>query len=144
MRGARAIGRWHGTFRREEAGMIGRADLIKGAGAALLAVAARPVSAKKKKKKRYPKPPRCPESCSFLFHGPIDEDICGIANNLQVNGGQCVPCGPETACVDAAFPHRLNSVTNLANNEISYFTNLCGAYEFGVCGLVVACVTKAP
>lgn len=131
--------------------MIGRAHLIRGAAGALLAVAARPASARKKKKKRCPTPPpcptapRCPASCTFLFATPnSDEDICGIGNTLERTGSnQCVPCGPGNPCVNS--PHCLNSFTNLLTNQISSFNASCtNPYEFGVCGTVSACVTKAP
>ena len=130
--------------------MIGRANLIRGAAGALLAVVARPASARKKKKRRStparcPTPPRCPASCTFLFATPnSDEEICGIGNTLERTGGnQCVPCGPGNPCVNS--PHCLNSFTNLLTNQISSFTASCpNSYEFGVCGTVSACVTGAP
>ncbi|MFN8590103.1 MAG: hypothetical protein U0031_01495 [Thermomicrobiales bacterium] len=119
--------------------MISRAAFVKGLGAAVAAAGVRDAAAKKKKK-RCPKPPICPESCSFIFYGPppANERVCGIGNSLETPPA-CRLCKTSFECV-GAFPHCVNSVQTIATGEIRYFTE-CGFYESGVCGRVSACIT---
>lgn len=121
--------------------MIGRSGFIKGLGAAAAVLGAKGVAAKGKKKKRCPKPPVCPKSCTFIFYEPTNGKYCGTGNTLQRNPG-CVPCTKSSDCVNAGFQHCLNSFETVSNGQISYFTGACGGpYEFGVCGNVSACIT---
>ena len=120
-----------------------RAGWGLGGVAAGLVGAAAGQDASAKKKKKCPKPPRCPNSCTFVFYepGPNGGEICGTGNGLQSGGSPCVPCSSSNPCTNAAFPHCLNSFEIRSSGEILYFTNACGAYADGVCGNVSACVT---
>ena len=91
-----------------------------------------------KKKKRCPRPPRCPASCDFLHHEVDDRDICGIA--LTVKQDPCQECTSSFDCTDGLFPHCVTDVTNLRTRERRRI-GVCQGYTNGLCSGGLACIT---
>jgi hypothetical protein len=113
---------------------------LGGFAAAALAGAAGRDARAKKKRKRCPKPPRCPGGCTLLFAEPGAVRYCGTGSSFQRDGlNRCVPCSTASDCTSTGFPQCLSSVENLATGAVSSFQNVCGTYTAGVCAAAHAC-----
>jgi hypothetical protein len=122
-----------------------RRGALRGLGSGLFAAASLALAVRdgetKKKKKKCKKPPTCPGSCAFLVYEPgVNGKYCGSGFEVQGPGPSCVPCSPQSPCVNGDFPHCLSTFEDLATGQIRFFGG-CGAYQSGVCGRVLACVT---
>jgi hypothetical protein len=118
------------------------------AGAGLGAVVAadiphRQAAAKRKKKGKRkdscicPPPPRCPESCSFIFTEVSGKSICALGGGT---GFTCTPCSASNPCTDADRPHCVKDVL-IINTGRTMRMESCEPYSDGVCAAVLACVT---
>jgi hypothetical protein len=116
------------------------ARTLAGGTLAGLLVHLRPERLTAKKKKRCPRPPRCPASCSFLHHEVDGGDICGTG--LAVKQTPCAECTSSRDCnaTDSAFPHCVTDFTILSSGERRRI-GVCQGYNNGLCSAALACIT---
>ena len=97
----------------------------------------------KQRKKRCPQPPRCPSSCTNVYHQHQvvgGQEICGIGHTFSPG---CVQCNSNDDCLDErlTYPHCVSTNESLSSGDVSDFTSSCGDYAVGVCLNVIACIT---